>query len=300
MEDGDILDAFDDAEDLTRSIERGKKGPWNDDAAVFEDPKVAALKKEMSGAQLRDYQQRRMIELQKRAAAAEKRKDARRQPPSAASDWELDMQPQGDRPSPVQWGDASEWQESGSSTDAAPAAEQPQAQWGDPPVWNEQGGVEQPLVDRRDPNRRPDPNNPIVHARRATDRAPLEKPEPVAEAPRRHTESDLVHYVPSILAAILVFVVATVVHGTLDGWNTDLVARALLAMGLTGVLWRRLRAGRLSAMAIGAVVYTTVFVPSDRLGTPENLFALILGLLAVVAGSGLIGMQRDEFGGQRR
>ena len=39
------------------------------------------------------------------------------------------------------------------------------------------GAAPQAPVDRRSPNSRPDPDSPVVHARRATDRAPKEKPE---------------------------------------------------------------------------------------------------------------------------
>ncbi|MFT4512912.1 MAG: hypothetical protein ACI89X_000710 [Planctomycetota bacterium] len=65
--DGDITDAFDDNE-LAKTIESGQKGPWNDDSAVFEDPKLADLKSKMAGGKSTDYQQRRLRELQKRTA----------------------------------------------------------------------------------------------------------------------------------------------------------------------------------------------------------------------------------------
>jgi len=275
MEDGDILDAFDDADDLAKSIQQGEKGPWNDESAVFEDPKLAQLKKEMAEPQQRDYQQRRMQELQKRAAAAEKEAERK-----ARHDFEVE-------PS------STNWAEDGAETTPTDAP-----QWGEPPTWNEHGGIDEAPVDRRTPAGRPDPDNPVVHARRATDRAPEEKPQ---LTPTHHPEQSIVvHYAPSVFAAVLVFVAATIVHGTLDGWHTDLIVRGVIAMGAAGVLWRRFQTGRLRAMAIGAAVYTAAFLPSDRLGTPENMFALILGLLAVAAGSGLVGVQRDEFGMQRQ
>lgn len=66
--DGDITDAFDDGE-LQRSIEAGQKGPWNDETAVFEDPKLSQLQKQMTVPERLDYQQRRLRELQRRAQA---------------------------------------------------------------------------------------------------------------------------------------------------------------------------------------------------------------------------------------
>ena len=272
MEDGDILDAFDDAEELTKSIQKGEKGPWNDDSAVFEDPKLAKLQKDLAEPKQTDYQQRRMQEMQRRAAAAQKEAERK-----ARTDFEV-------APSTTAWtGDQ----------DEAAGTEAPQ--WGEAPVWDEHGGVAAP-VERRSPNGRPDPNSPVVHARRATDRAPQEKPQLTpASTPE---QSLVVHYAPSVFAAVLVFVAATVVHGMLDDWHVDLIVRAVVAMGVTGVLWCRFQTGRLRAMAIGAAVYTAAFVPSGRLGTPENMFALFLGLLAVAAGSGLVGVQRDEVGGR--
>ncbi|MFT7534893.1 MAG: hypothetical protein ACI85K_000843 [Hyphomicrobiaceae bacterium] len=67
---GDITDTFDDDDELANTIEAGHKGPWGDDSAVFEDPKVAKLKQEIAGTQTTGYQQRRMRELQERTAKA--------------------------------------------------------------------------------------------------------------------------------------------------------------------------------------------------------------------------------------
>lgn len=273
MEDGDILDAFDDAEELTKSIRKGEEGPWNDESAVFEDPKLAQLQKEMTQPQETAYQQRRMQEIQRRAVEAEQKAEAK-----ARKDLEVE-------PSQTTW-----------TEDGAEATAEDTAQWGEAPTWNEQGTVEEAPADRRSTNSRPDPDSPVVHARRAIDRAPKEKPE-LAPAPKPE-QSLAVRYAPSVFAAVLVFVAATVVHGMLYDWHVDLAVRSVLAMGVTGVLWYRFQTGRLRAMAIGAAVYTAAFVPSGRLGTPDNMFALFLGLLTVAAGSGLVGVQRDEFGGR--
>lgn len=284
MGEGDILDAFDDAQDLTKSIEKGKDGPWNDETARFEDPKVAQLQEQLEQAkQQQGYQERRMRELQQRAAEKEQKKTSPKAPAAT------------DTAAPV-WGP-----DAPAAAEPQPAAQQPPAgaQWGEPPTWDQHGNVEPTQADRREPNSRPNPDSPLVHARRATDRAPTEKPQLTQAAPMPE-QSVLVSYAPSVFAAVLVYVAATVVHGMLDGWHVDLIARAVVAMGVTGVLWRRFQAGQLRAMAIGAAVYTASFMPSDRLGTPENVFALFLGLLTVAAGAGLIGVQRDEFGAKPR
>ena len=72
MEDGDILDSFDDDDALAKSIEKGQSGPWNDSSAAFEDPKLAQLQKQLMEPTTKlTYEQRRMRELQSRTARAE-------------------------------------------------------------------------------------------------------------------------------------------------------------------------------------------------------------------------------------
>lgn len=259
---GDITDAFDDGE-LEKTIQAGQKGPWNDESAVFEDPNLANLKKALTTPKQLGYQERRLLELQQRTAAEKKSK-------------------QRPKPTPV-------------------AATEPSAPWGEPtPVWNDAGTVvDTQWHDRRSPSNAPTPNSPastLVRARRTSDRAtaPIEPEEPKPNhAP---AAGWIVSYLPSILAATIVFVAATIVHGMMIGWQIDLIYRGTAAMAIVGILWRRLQAGRLRAMTIGAVTYGALFAPSDRLHQPENLFAVFLGLLIVIAGSGLIGVQRDEFG----
>lgn len=67
---GDITDAFDD-DDLKNSITAGEAGPWNDETATFEDPRLTKVKKELTGQQTTGYQERRMRELQEQAAQKE-------------------------------------------------------------------------------------------------------------------------------------------------------------------------------------------------------------------------------------
>ena len=162
--------------------------------------------------------------------------------------------------------------------------------------------VESLWSDRRSALARPDetdPANTIVHARRTADR--VEPPE--AEASEDGTPAVatglILRYTPSILAATLVFAGTTMVHGAMLGWHTDLLYRCCGALLIAGILWHRLQADRIRAMAIAAIAYGALFVPSDRLGEPQHVFAVFMGLLIVVAGAGLIGVQRDEFGGQR-
>ena len=71
MEDGDILDSFDNDDALAKSIEKGQSGPWNDSSAAFEDPKLAQLQKQLMEPTTKlTYEQRRMRELQSRTARA--------------------------------------------------------------------------------------------------------------------------------------------------------------------------------------------------------------------------------------
>ena len=97
--------------------------------------------------------------------------------------------------------------------------------------------------------------------------------------------------------ATLVFVATTMVHGLMLGWHVDLVSRAVVAMVVTGFLWRRFQGGRGRAMVVGATVYFGLFAPWESMREQETVLAMFLGLLTVVAGSGLMGVQDDEFGG---
>lgn len=247
--DGDITDAFDDDE-LTRSIEAGKNGPWNDDTAEFMDPKLVQLKKQLEKPKQRSYSERRLEELQRKAEQSGK--PAPKKPRSKPAPNDPSLAPQG--------------------------------QW---------GGDDAAFQESIEPNAPPAP----THAPNA--RMPSPAPNPTEEPAPTAQPSALVMYAPSVFAATLVFVAATIVHGMLDGWQVHLIARAVLAIGVTGFLWRRFQAGRARAIGFAAVVYTVAFTPSQQIGVPENTFALFLGLLVVAAGSGLVGVQRDEYGANR-
>lgn len=257
----EMLDAFDDSDDLLRSVEEGQEGPWADESAQFEDPTVARLKEQLEAKpKAAGYQERRLQELQRRALEAEHRELKQQQKQQAkeqaqATSFEEDL---GAEPAP-----------------------------GDPAV-----------VDRRQPGSR-QPDGPVVHARRATDRVPDEPEEQEVDEQQAPERRFLVVYGPSIAASVFVFAIATTIHGLLEGWELGLAGRAVAAMVTTGVLWRKLRAGRITAILIGSAAYLLAFAPSERLGTPENVVPLVLGLLTVIAGAGLLGVQNDEFGAPR-
>ncbi|MGB3968302.1 MAG: hypothetical protein WBO45_16320, partial [Planctomycetota bacterium] len=64
----DLVDAFDD-DNLRRSIEAAEgKGPWRDDDATFVDPKLQALAEQLAHAPRQTYTERRLAELDRRAA----------------------------------------------------------------------------------------------------------------------------------------------------------------------------------------------------------------------------------------
>lgn len=267
---GDISDTFDDADDLVRSVENGRDGLWNDDSAVFEDPKVKELREKMEAANGQsDYQARRLRELQERGL-----KQAHEQNPPP----EPQTNPDAEAGQGEQWGESTAWQGDNPQVTTA---------WGD----------------RRMPGNSAQPggkNSPIVHARRATDRV---EPPPMDSADEEDAETvarigQTATYLPSILAAMLMFTAVAIVHGVIDSWSVTLAARAGGAMLITGILWQKFQSSRLRAMAIGTITYVSLFAPSARIGEPENLFALLLGLMVVVAGSGLIGVQRNEFSAQ--
>lgn len=70
---GDITDEFDD-DSLRRSIESAdKSGEWRNDGARFEDPKLKALAKQLAEAPRASYTERRLAELDRRAAERAKR-----------------------------------------------------------------------------------------------------------------------------------------------------------------------------------------------------------------------------------
>lgn len=67
---GDITDEFDD-DALQRSIEQAsKKGTWKNDAG-FEDPKLKDIAQKLATAPIENYAERRLRELQERAARKE-------------------------------------------------------------------------------------------------------------------------------------------------------------------------------------------------------------------------------------
>ena len=139
----------------------------------------------------------------------------------------------------------------------------------------------------------------MSHNRRASDRV---KPRDVETEPVELAIPDssvIVQYAPSLVAAGIVFAVATAAHGLLTEWASHLAYRAVPALLVTGICWRRFQGSRLRAMTIGGVAYTAAFAPSHDFGVAETAFALFLGLVVVVVGAGLLGVQRDEFGAHK-
>lgn len=262
---GDITDAFDD-DALAKSIESGQSGPWNDEAAVFEDPKLAKLKKELVVPKQTSYQERRLKEIREKALGQKTRKKVAPPPP----------------PPPEETGDGP-WGESAT------------------PVWNDHGtGLTEQTQDRRSPANEPAAGSiesTILHQRSGSEGV---EPEPeqekaAAEGQREWQRPSLVgSYAPSVFAAMLVFSAAAITHCVLIGWEVGILYRATGAIIITGILWRRFQAERLRAAVIATAVYTALFSSVDRMEKPETLFALFLGLLIVIGGAGLIGVQRDD------
>ena len=116
---------------------------------------------------------------------------------------------------------------------------------------------------------------------------------PLQESP---ASSALVSYAPTVFAAILVFLAATIVQGAMVGWHVDMAIRAGCAIAVTGFVWRRFQSGRARAVSVGAVAYLAAFSTTGRImEQTDGLLAFTLGLLVVVSGAGLIGVQKDEF-----
>jgi hypothetical protein len=111
-------------------------------------------------------------------------------------------------------------------------------------------------------------------------------------------EVALDNYAPSVFAATLVFTTAATVHGMVAHWHIDLLFRAAGAIAVAGYAWRRFQSDRVRALLIATICYALAFATTKRWDTEEELAALSMGLLVVIAGATMVGVQRDDFSGQ--
>lgn len=266
--DGDISDAFDD-EALQNSIAAGQQGPWGTDEEQFVDPKLQELAKQLKEPPKLDYKARRLEEMQKRAmsrGAQPKKKDGGKDSTEETAADDAD------------WGDGLSWTEDGTGQAGEATSMEPAATSAEDSTAASESDAETestaPLLVRNKSRRK-------------------------ALSPDVPELGLIGTYAPTLIAAALVFAAATAVHGLLDSWRLELAYRAGGAILVTATLWRGLQSDRMRAMAIGAIVYSLAFAPSPRFGAPETAAPLLLGLMIVVAGSGLIGLQKDEFGAHR-
>jgi hypothetical protein len=247
MEDGDILDEFDD-DALAKSIEKGQSGPWKDNSAAFEDPKLAQLQKQLMEPTKLTYEQRRMRELQARTAKAEQ--DAAR---STTKLPDFEAAPE------VKWSE---------TPTAKPAA----------PVWNELGTIEETPRSAKQfdfSRKRPTPRPlPVASTTRAAAKSPS------AALPRLSVQA-------SLQTAAVVFAVATIAHGTIAGFHLDLILRYVFGALSAGFLWHRHQNEPQAAIAIGVGAYLMAFLPSLELTSPYKLIGLSIGFFTVAVGSTL-------------
>jgi hypothetical protein len=280
---GDITDAFDD-EGLKRAIEAASEGPWVDPEARFVDPQLVALERRLKMAPLRTYHERRMAELKELAdheGRRPKKNTVRRRAASPAT-----------------------------AGFAAEAAAGDGAGFGaDAPVTFHESGEAAPAGPQIAP--RPMPKRPADHWQYGPppDTAPEAETKVMSLPPQLtvrqfRSRSDLPaevgfdNYAPSVFAATLVFTTAATVYGLVAHWHLDLLFRTAGAIAVAGYTWRRFQSDRVRALLIATICYALAFATTDRWDTEEELAALSMGLLIVVAGATMVGVQRDDFSGQ--
>lgn len=302
---GDITDAFDD-EQLKRSIAGSPDDPWRNPEAEFVDPKLKELEQQLAHPTPRGYHRRRLDELEERVehgGQLPKKKDRPRPtaaPPKlpAAAEPELDS---------FAAPPAEGWTEPGqpaavappTAPAPAPAPAQPESlpRWRQPVADPElidtarkvrkTRGARRAAIDWNQDAAAPGDGDDVTPARARTRRS--RRARKSAQAP------GIASYAPSLFAATLVVTGATMLLAVLAGWHLDLVYRAIGAIFVTGVLWRRFQSTRLRAIGIAAVCYAIAFATTGRIEGEEAQSATLLALALVVGGSALLGVQRDEF-----
>jgi len=284
----DITDEFDD-DALRASIQKADKdGQWRDAAqSAFVDPKLEALRKQLSEPARETYTARRMRELQKQSAPAAA-KSAPQNPQDARAREQAALE--------SVFADADE----GAQTDGwrAPAAQT---------TGNEAAELEglaatgpRPSAQAPTPNAAPAPKTAAVKPAAAAVPAPktaVVKPAAaVVPAPKvtpaRPQSSPLAAQLRLVIPGLLVFAAVALLQLGLTGWRYDLLLRVPVAGALAGLAWRKFDAGWLRSGAIGGAVHLLTFFATSLAWSTRDITANAFGLLAAVIGSCLVGWIR--------
>ena len=269
----DITDEFDD-DALRASIQKADKdGQWRDGGQEFQDPKLEALRKQLSEPARETYTARRMRELQKQSTPAAPKpatpQDARAKEQAALESVFADA---------GQGAQADSWR--------APAAPRPQATVNAPPA--QLAGLAATG---------PTPSAPTQKTAAPAQKTTVVKPAAAATVATKVTgarpkSSQLAAQLRLVAPGLLVFAPVALLQVMLGGWRFDLLLRVPVAGALAGLAWRKFDAGWLRAGAIGGGAHLLTFFLTSIAWSTRDITANAFGLLAAVIGSCLVGWIR--------
>jgi len=254
-EPGDIMDELED-DGFRRSLEDADKdGQWKDSTARFEDPKLTQLARQLAEAPRTTYAERRLQELERRAAAKHKK-----QPPAVPDGLGSSLAPPAEPMAAPFGGEAPAFAE----PDTPPEPTSPPTNWRETVV-----------------RASPEPSAPELQ--------PMDAATVVAAA-----GSQVLSWCRALGSAAAVFAAGMAVQAAIAGWAPWWGLRASLAALVTGVLWHHFGEGRFRAAAIGTSAHLIAFVSTGGTTTSQELFAAFAGAMVVLLGSGGVGLMREE------
>ncbi|MFK7740861.1 MAG: hypothetical protein AB8H80_11115 [Planctomycetota bacterium] len=301
----DIFDELDDSDDLVRSIEAGREGPW-DEEQEFVDPKLAALQQQMSQPQQVDYRERRLRDLEtmglprgkKAKRKSGKKGKVRKQTIKKLSAAEARF---AESP-PAQKGSGTKrsakstrkksttpWDEDLAKGDSKKAKKSPRqaSPWGDAG-----SGAEPDLFGAKAPSAL---SRKVAHASVSDPGESVAAATLAAIEQRQARQQAGAAFAATMLRSVAVFggvaaaVAAAASAATDQAIGIDLLYRSAAAAFATGALWFALRTTRASAALVGALAFGAAFVPFADLEQTNVLIGLGAGLIVAVVGSSLLG-----------
>ena len=258
---GDITDELADDDDLRRSLETAADGQWAANQAQFVDPKYEAIRKQLAEVPRTNYNERRLIDLQRRAEA-NATTDAAAQAAAEAAAARAAL-----------------------AAAAATAAKAATTDWRDALVPSHREAapanhaVDGPLAELP----RLEAFEPRAH----------DEPELPAELRQRIPRTAVVDYALSVLSAVCVFGPVGLVHGGIMGWTLRVLWNSIGASLIAGFAWSFLDAGRFRAGMTGLAAYLIAFTTGGG-DVDGALMATFFGSLIALLGSGIVGLVREE------
>lgn len=254
----DITDEFDD-DALRASIQKADKdGEWRDPGQGFQDPKLEALRKQLSEPTRETYTARRMRELQEHSTKAAPKVAT---PQDARAQEQAKLESVFAEPTSRPTVNAAANQLAGlAATGPAPRA----------PAPAQKTAVVNPAV--------------------AATAAPK-------TTPARPEATPLAAQLRLVMPALVVFGSAALLQLMLAGWRYDIPLRVPVAGAIAAVAWHKFGAGWLRGGAVGGAVHLLTFFLTSLAWSTRDITANAGGLLAAVIGSCVVGMIRKANSG---